>query len=132
MTWLFDELLVAADRLTGDVIDELLVHGVPLSIFQRPRLSIGIGYIRRVRWMSGFYLPAEKGHAAIIVADGVPGDDGWDEITELVAISPRDPTKFLLREGTTILGEHTRRPRAIVHDTPWDWLRADDGGICLV
>ncbi len=129
------EFALAADGVTGLVLERFRQWGIPNRILFGPRHHVGVAKI--VTTSDGFFEFHDDGARAAIIPEGMPEWPGWDEIHDLVAFMPFDPARWWRRRSDVdILGASNMTPwrlsPLIIHETPLSWLQGGCTGICIV
>jgi hypothetical protein len=109
--------------------------GIPNRIIFGARHHVGVAPI--VTHSDGLFELHDDGEAAVIVPEGVPEWPAWDEIHDLIAFKPEDPSRWWRRRGDVdLLGASNIIPWRLspltIQETPLSWLQAGAKGICIV
>ena len=135
MIGLEHEFALTIDGISPPVVEYFKRLGIPNRIIYGPRHHVGVGRIDTTSdGLFGFH---ETGERALIVPEGVPEWPGWDEIHDLIAFMPEDPSRWWRRRGDVdLLGANNMTPWRLspltIRETPLSWLRAGADGICIV
>lgn len=138
MTDLVGECVRAHWNVRDQHRDWLATHGVsPISIYCPPPRLHGHFGICRAQFHGDLYEPTGADGEPVIVMGVSEHPD--EQIIDLVAFQPSDPTRWWLRSGQgVVLGLHNARLAAFkeepvfVHATPLDWLRAECQGVVVL
>ncbi len=129
------EFALTTDGVTPFVVKHLQRMGIPNRIIYGPRHHVGVADI--ITDSDGLFEFHDDGERALIVPEGVPEWPGWDEIHDLIAFMPDNPSRWWRRRGDVdLLGVSNITPwrlaSLVIHETPLSWLQAGAAGICTV
>ncbi len=129
------EFALTTDGVSPLVVKRFLQWGIPPRIIYGPRHHVGVARI--VTTSDGFFEFHETGARAAIVPEGVPEWPAWDEIHDLVAFMPDNPSRWWQRRGDVdLLGASNITPWRLspltIHETPLSWVQAGADGVCIV
>ena len=129
------EFALTTDGVSPLVVKRFLQWGIPPRIIYGPRHHVGVARI--VTTSDGFFEFHETGARAAIVPEGVPEWPAWDEIHDLLAFMPDNPSRWWRRRGDVdLLGARNmtswRLSPLVVHETPLSWLQGGADGVCVV
>ena len=134
---LVGEVLTAAWNVRESHQDWLAKAGVsPVAIYCLPPRLHGHFGVCRAQFHGDLYEPDPNGTPVIVMGVSEHPDE---EIIDIVAFQPSDPTRWWLRLGNAVvLGLHNARlavfkeEPVLVHATPLDWLRAECHGAVVL
>ena len=134
---LFGEFSMAVGAMRMKNFDRLRALGIPDSVFFGGPSLCGAARVRFGE--DGTYAPDKDGEPAVIVGVGEFDEDGWHEISDLVAYRPGSPDQWALRRrDESILGhqflEYARNtyPPARLFATPHEWLANGGNGVTVI
>ena len=134
---LFAEFIASVGAMRMHHFDWCRAHGIgDEALFSGPSLC-GAARVELVD--DDTYRPAKGGEPAIIVAVGEFDEDGWHEISDLVAYRPSSPHQWALRRrDESILGRQTLEyardayPPARLFASPHEWLANGGAGVTVI
>ncbi len=91
------EFALAADGVTGLVLERFRQWGIPPRIMYGPRHHVGVAKI--VTTSDGFFEFHDDGARAAIIPEGVPEVPAWEWIEDLIAFRPDSPERWWRRRG---------------------------------
>ena len=129
------EFALTTDGVTPLLVERLLQWGIPKRIVYGPRHYLGVARI--VATSDGLFEFHDDGDRAVIVPEGEPEVPAWDEIHDLIAFLPAEPSRWWRRRGDVdVLGASNITPWRLspltIHETPLSWVQAGADGVCIV